>query len=292
MYYEIFSIIAPVFICAVIGYLWVKLEQPFETAFASKIIVYISTPCLIFATFMEVYIDRAAFLQLLLAAFVTTMCFGIIAWPVLKLLKIDLHAFLPSQMFPNCGNMGLPLCLLAFGDEGLALGITYFTVNAVLHFSIGMSISAGHLSFRNLMRNPIFLAVIITLIMVFNGIKAPIWLYNSAEILGGISIPLMLIALGVSLAQFKITSLRLSLSLSIFRLLVGFIVGVGISALLGLEGAARGVVILQCTMPIAVFSYLFASQNNRRPEEVAGTVVLSTIISFLTLPLLLLYILP
>ncbi len=292
MYYEIFSIIAPVFICAVIGYLWVRLGQPFETEFASKIIVYISTPCLIFATFMEVDIDRAAFVELLLAAFVTTMCFGIIAWPVLKLLKVDLHAFLPSQMFPNCGNMGLPLCLLAFGDEGLALGITYFTVNAVLHFSIGMSISAGHLSFKNLLRNPIFLAVIITLIMVFNGIKAPAWLYNSAEILGGISIPMMLIALGVSLAQFKITSLKLSLSLSFFRLIVGFIVGVGISALLGLEGAARGVVILQCTMPIAVFSYLFAAQNKRRPEEVAGTVVLSTILSFLTLPVLLLYILP
>ena len=73
---------------------------------------------------------------------------------------------------------------------------------------------------------------------------------------------------------------------------MGFIVGVGISALLGLEGAARGVVILQCTMPIAVFSYLFAAQNNRRPEEVAGTVVISTILSFLTLPLLLLYVLP
>lgn len=257
MYYEIFSIIAPVFICAVIGYLWVRLDQPFETAFASKIIVYISTPCLIFATFMEVDIDRAAFLELLLAAFLTTMSFGIIAWPVLKLLKIDLHAFLPSQMFPNCGNMGLPLCLLAFGDEGLALGITYFTVNVVLHFSIGISISAGHLSFNNLIRNPIFLAVIITLIMVFNGIKAPAWLYNSAEILGGISIPMMLIALGVSLAQFKITSLRLSLSLSVFRLIVGFIVGVCISALLGLEGAARGVVILQCTMPIAVFLVSF-----------------------------------
>lgn len=292
MYYEIFSIIAPVFICAVIGYLWVRLDQPFETAFASKIIVYISTPCLIFATFMEVDIDRAAFLELLLAAFLTTMSFGIIAWPVLKLLKIDLHAFLPSQMFPNCGNMGLPLCFLAFGDEGLALGITYFTVNVVLHFSIGISISAGHLSFNNLIRNPIFLAVIITLIMVFNGIKAPAWLYKSAEILGGISIPMMLIALGVSLAQFKITSLRLSLSLSVFRLIVGFIVGVCISALLGLEGAARGVVILQCTMPIAVFSYLFAAQNNRSPEEVAGTVVLSTLLSFLTLPLLLLYILP
>jgi len=80
--------------------------------------------------------------------------------------------------------------------------------------------------------------------------------------------------------------------LSIFRLVTGFVVGVGITLLLGLEGAARGVVILQSTMPIAVFAYLFASQNNRRPDEVAGTVVISTILSFLTLPLLLLYILP
>ena len=292
MYYEIFSIIAPVFFCALIGYIWVRLDQPFAADFASKIIVYISTPCLIFATFMELNIDKGAFLELLLAAVLTTVCFGLIAWPILKILKVDLHAFLPSQIFPNCGNMGLPLCMLAFGEEGLALGITYFTVNAVSHFSVGMSISAGHLSLKNLLKNPIFITVLITMFMVFNGIKAPVWLYNSAELLGGISIPMMLIALGVSLAQFKISSLKLSLALSIFRLATGFAIGVGISALMGLEGPARGVVILQSTMPIAVFSYLFAAQNNRSPDEVAGTVVISTILSFLTLPLLLLYILP
>lgn len=292
MYYQIFSIIAPVFICALIGYFWVRLQQPFDTNFVSKIILYVSTPCLIFSTFMEVDIEKTAFISLSLTAFLTTISFGLIAWPVLKLLKADLHAFLPSQMFPNCGNMGLPLCLLAFGDEGLALGLTYFTINAVLHFSIGQSISVGHLSIKSLLKNPIFITVIITAIMVFNDLKSPAWIYNSAEILGGIAIPLMLIGLGVSLAQFKISSLKLSLSLSVFRLVMGFLVGVGITMLLGLEGASRGVVILQCSMPIAVFSYLFAAQNNRRPEEVAGTVVLSTIISFLTLPLLLLYILP
>ncbi|MDG2091179.1 MAG: AEC family transporter [Gammaproteobacteria bacterium] len=292
MYYEIFSIIAPVFISALIGFFWVKLQQPFDTDFISNLIVYVSTPCLIFSTFMEVNLDRGAFLELFLAAFLATMTFGVIAWPTLKALKIDLHAFLPSQMFPNCGNMGLPLCFLAFGDEGLALGLTYFTVNAVLHFSIGQSISVGHISAKSLLRNPVFITVIITMFMVFNNLKAPAWIYNSTEILGGIAIPLMLIGLGVSLAQFKIASLKTSLSLSIFRLVMGFLVGVGISSLLGLEGAARGVVILQCSMPIAVFSYLFASQNNRRPEEVAGTVVLSTVLSFLTLPLLLLYILP
>lgn len=292
MYYEIFSIIAPVFICALIGYFWVKLQQPFDTTFVSKIILYIGTPCLIFSTFMEVNIDKGAFLNLLLAAFVTTMSFGVIAFLILKILKVDLHAFLPSQMFPNCGNMGLPLCFLAFGDEGLALGLTYFTVNVFLHFSIGMSISAGHFSIKSLLKNPIFITIIITTIMIFNDLKAPAWIYNSTEILGGIAIPMMLIALGISLSKFKISSLKLSLSLSVFRLITGFLVGIGISEILELEGVARGVVILQCTMPIAVFSYLLASQNNRRPEEVAGTVVISTMLSFLTLPLLLLYILP
>lgn len=292
MLYAIFSIIAPVFICALIGYIWIKLQQPFDTAFASKIIIYISTPCLIFATFMEVDIDKTAFLNLMLAAFTCAMTFGLIAWPILKALKIDLHAFLPSQMFPNCGNMGLPLCFLAFGDEGLALGLTYFTVNVFFHFSMGMSISAGKISLKNLLRNPIFVTIVITMLMVFNDIKAPAWIYNSAEILGGISIPMMLIALGVSLAQFKISSLKLSLSLSIFRLVLGFTVGFLIAELFGLEGASRGVLILQSSMPIAVFSYLIASQNKRRPEEVAGTVVLSTLLSFLTLPLLLLYVLP
>ncbi|MBN4075312.1 MAG: transporter [SAR86 cluster bacterium] len=291
MLYEILSILAPVFICAFIGYLWVKLQQPFDSAFATQLIVYVSTPCLIFSTFMEVEIDKEAFLNLMLAAFMTTMTFGLIAWPILKALKIDLHAFLPSQMFPNCGNMGLPLCMLAFGEEGLALGLTYFTVNVFFHFSIGMSISAGHISFKTLLRNPIFITIFITMLMVFNDIKAPAWIYNSTEILGGISIPLMLIALGVSLAQFKISSLKLSLSLSLFRLGLGFIVSVLIAELLGLEGASRGVLILQSTMPIAVFSYLFAAQNKRRPEEVAGTVVLSTLISFITLPFLLLYLL-
>ena len=157
---------------------------------------------------------------------------------------------------------------------------------------MGMSISAGKISIKNLLQNPIFITIVITMLMVFNDIKAPAWIYNSADILGGISIPMMLIALGVSLAQFKISSLKLSLSLSIFRLVLGFSVGLLIAELFGLEGASRGVLILQSTMPIAVFSYLIASQNKRRPEEVAGTVVLSTLISFLTLPFLLLYILP
>jgi predicted permease len=115
---------------------------------------------------------------------------------------------------------------------------------------------------------------------------------DTTSLLGDFTIPLMLIALGVSLGRIEVRNLHSSLLLSLFRLLTGFGVSLGVAALLGLEGAARGVLIVQSTMPVAVFSYLFAVRYERKPEEIAGAIFISTILSFLTLPLLLWYVLP
>ena len=292
MLLDILSIISPVFICAVIGFLWVRAGYPFDTPFVSRLVTNVGAPCLIFSTFMEIELDREAFTEMLGAAFLSIVIFGLAGVLALKAFGLSQRAFLPSQMFPNVGNMGLPLCLLAFGEEGLALGLTYFTVSIVFGFTVGMSISAGSLSLRELRRNPMFYAVLVTLTFVFAGLRAPAWLYNTTDLLGGLTIPLMLIALGVSLASFRIASLRRSVALSVMRLGLGFSVGLGLAVLLGLEGAARGVLILQCSMPVAVFSYLFAVRYDRQPAEVAGTVVISTLLSFLSLPLLLWYVLP
>lgn len=292
MLLDILSIISPVFICAVIGFLWIRGGYPFDTPFVSRLVTNVGAPCLIFSTFMEIELDMAAFTEMLGAAFLSIVIFGAAGVAVLKGFGLSQRAFLPSQMFPNVGNMGLPLCLLAFGEEGLALGLTYFTVSIVFGFTVGMSISAGSLSLRELGRNPMFYAVLVTMAFVFAGLEAPAWLYNTTNLLGGLTIPLMLIALGVSLASFHIASLKRSVSLSVMRLGLGFTVGLGLATLLGLEGAARGVLILQCSMPVAVFSYLFAVRYDRRPAEVAGTVVISTLLSFLSLPLLLWFVLP
>lgn len=287
----ILSIISPVFVCALIGYFWIKLGHDFDTGFISRLVTNVGAPCLIFSTFMEMKLDMQAFNTMLVAALLCMIIFGLVGFLVLKAFKLSLQTFLPSQMFPNCGNMGLPLCLLAFGEEGLALGLTYFTLSVVFGFTLGMSISSGIMSFREILKNPMLYTVIITLGLKYAGLESPEWIYNTTDLLGGLTIPLMLIALGVSLAKFKISSLKRSVSLALLRLCLGFTVGVLISELLGLEGAARGVLILQSTMPIAVFSYLFAMRYKRHPEEVAGTVVISTVMSFLSLPLLLWYVL-
>lgn len=292
MLFEILSVIAPVFICALVGYGWVRRGLDFDTRFISTLVTNIGAPCLIFSSFMGMDIDLTAFSAMAGAALSGIVLTGSISFVVLKLAKLDLHTFLPSQMFPNVGNMGLPLCLLAFGNEGLALGLTYFMINSMFGFTLGMSISAGKLSLAELLRNPIFYTVIVTLAALFTGFKPPAWLQNTTSLLGGLTIPLMLIALGVSLGRFKISSMQRSLALSLLRLVMGFLTGVLTAKVLGFEGAARGILILQSAMPVAVFSYLFAVRYNRSPEEVAGTVLLSTMLSFISLPFLLWYILP
>ena len=59
--------------------------------------------------------------------------------------------------------------------------------------------------------------------------------------------------------------------------------------LLGLTGTLRGVLLIQSSMPVAVFSYLFAARYQRHPEDAAGAILVSTLVSFATLPGLLIF---
>ncbi len=291
MLYTIFSVIAPVFLCALLGFLWVKKDLPFDTPFVSRLVLEIGAPCLIFSSFMEQDIDMATFGTMAKAALLSMLLFGIVGGSILHLAGLDQRTWLPSQVFPNSGNMGLPLCLLAFGEEGLALGMTYFMVMTVFSFTLGVMITSGKLTLREFASNPTFVAVLITLLFLFTGTKPWVWVQNTTQLLGDFTIPLMLIAMGVSLARFRITSAGRSILIAALRLGMGFVVGVGVAELFGLTGVMRGVTILQSAMPVAVFSYLFAVRYNRSPEEVAGTVVISTLLSFASLPALLWYVL-
>lgn len=288
---EIFTIVAPVFICALVGFVWVKRGYGFDTEFVTKLVTNVGTPCLVFSTLIKVTIEPAAFGQMAAAALITLAVFLALSWAILKMLGLDRRAFLPALAFANVGNMGLPLCLFAFGQEGLALAITYFAIFVTVLFTVGVGIAAGASRAADLARMPILYAVAASLAVLFGGVAVPGWIYETANLLGGLTIPLMLIALGVSLAGLKITSLPRSFGLAALRLGMGFAVGWATATALGMEGAARGVLILQSSMPVAVYVYLFAARYNHHPEEVAGMVIISTVLSFATLPALLWFVL-
>lgn len=288
---DLFAIIAPVFICAAIGYGWARRGMPFNNEFTTSLTSNIAFPCLIVATLARLEIDSDAFSQMALAGLITVTATVVVAAATLKLAGYSQPVYLPSLVFGNTGNIGLPLCLFAFGEEGMALAIVFFTVFLVIQFTFGIWVSAGHGSIAILLRTPLVWAAVIGISLQLLDIHLPTWIDNTIGLIGDLAIPLMLLTLGVSLAKLKVASMGRSIALSVGRLAIGLAVGLAVAELLGMEGAARGILILESTMPVAVLNYLFAARYDRSPEEVAGLVLVSTAISFITLPGLLLLVL-
>lgn len=217
---------------------------------------------------------------------------ALIAIFAIRLCGLKVTTFLPSLLFPNCGNMGLPLCLFAFGEEGLALALGYFLVMMLGHFSLGILIvDNGHESLsqrlQGLLKLPVFYAMGLGVLLLVTGWSLPKWLDNSVTLLSGFTIPLMMITLGVSLAQLKVAAITHSVIFSVLRIFGGLLLGWLWCEWMAIEGIARGVVLLQSSMPVAVFNYLLAERYGREPSEVAGLVVASTLISFVLTPVLL-----
>ena len=291
MFETLFAIIAPVLICAAIGYGWARAGRPYNTEMVTHLVSTVGVPCLVFTTLVNVDIDLDALAKMAGATFAAIFVMGSVGAVILKLWKQSLRAYLPALVFPNTGNMGLPLALLAFGEEGMALAVAYFTVCIIFQFTVGVAVSSGVTSPMALMRVPTIYAMIIALVFKVSDSTVPLWAGNTIEILSGFTIPLMLITLGISLQQLKIGDLGKSLVLALIRLLMGFAVGLALAEVFGFDGAMKGVLILQSTLPVAVFNYLFAARYKTDPDTVAGAVVLSTVLSFATLPVLMWFVL-
>lgn len=288
---QLSGIVVPVFVCVALGVLWAKIGTPFDTALITSLVYNIGVPCLILATFQKVDLSAAAMGEVALA---TLACYGgftACAYLLIRALRLEVASYLPGLIFPLTGSMGLPVSYFAFGDEGLALAIVYFTFGAVGSFTIGAAIAEGKWSIAGLLRIPALYAVVIAVALQLTGGRLPEWIFNTTNLLGGMVIPAQLVALGFSLLELRTGGVARSAFLGAFRLAMGVAVGLAIAEVFDLTGAARAVVIIQSAMPVAVSSYLFAEKFNRRPEEVAGMVVSSTAISFLTLPFLLLLVL-
>ncbi|UCH75770.1 MAG: AEC family transporter [Rhodospirillales bacterium] len=288
---QLFAIVAPVMIAVAVGYVMARLGKKEEPEYVTLLVTYVGTPCLVFSTLANISLDLSAVGRIAGAAALSLVLAGAIGYPLLRLTSLSVRGYLPSLMHPNTGNMGLPLCLFAFGEEGLALGIAFYVVIASNHFVTTPVVASGELSFGRIARSPIIYAVVIALGFLVTQTAVPEWINNATRLLGGITIPLLLITLGFSLARLKVSNLQTSLVLALARLAIGLAVGHAIVAILGLEGIARGVAILQASMPNAVFNYLFAKQYDAEPDGVAGMVVVSTLLTFIVLPVLLWYLL-
>ncbi len=287
MILELLSVVAPVFIVALVGLAWARSGAHFDEVSISRLVLNVGIPCLVFRSLTSLDVPPAELARMAgLAATVMSM-FAIGGLAVLKAMQLPAHTYLGPLVFANSGNIGLPICLFAFGDAGLALGMAYFAVSSTCHVVLGGPLFAGSFSLRPFFRSPLTWAVIITIGVVMSGVTVPTWINRTTTLLGDIAIPLMLLTLGVSLSKMHPESLGRSLILAFVRLTLGVSAGLLLTTLFGVEGLTRKVLVLQASMPVGVLNYLFAQRYARSPEQVASLVLVSTLISVVSIPVLL-----
>ena len=213
------------------------------------------------------------------------LIFSVIGIIILKLLNKDIYRLLPPLILPNTGNMGMPLCLFAYGKLGLAIATAATAMILVFHFSVNILLSSKKFSVKPLLNCIPVYALLVSLLFVYFDIPSPKFLENATFLIGYSTIFLVLMSLGVALSKLKVFSFKETLIYSLTRVIIGPIVGFGFVKFFNLSGVEAGVMFIQASMPSAILTYLISKiySPKKISDSVASTVALSTFMSFFTL---------
>jgi len=282
---KLFEVLFPVFLTIGIGYWYGKKDPKFNTKFITTFAGNFGLPSIIFYSLTTTNIDIELFLRFAYYITLYVIIFSIIGLIVLKILKKDIYRLLPPLILPNTGNMGMPLCLFAYGKIGLAIATSITAMILVYHFSINILLSSKKLSLKPLLKCTPVYALLVSLIFVYYKIPAPIFLENATFLIGYSTIFLVLMSLGVALSRLKVFSVKETLIYSFIRVILGPIVGFAFVKFFNLSGVEAGVMFIQASMPSAVLTFLISEiySPKRISISIASTVALSTFLSFFTL---------
>lgn len=286
----VLNITAPVFILAAVGYGWVKLGFEYRVEFVTQLAMTLSVPCLIFVALMTADIDPQALGSLSLASFTAYGLVSIVFLGIVKLRKLDTSTYLAPLVFGNTGNLGLPLAMFAFGEEGLSYAVVVFAVMAILSFTIGVLVVAGGGSPIRVIKEPVVAATFLGALFLWQGWQTPIFLTNALELIGQMAIPIMLITLGVAIARLETNNMGRAVWLSAIKVVVSAGAAWTAARWFGLAPIPSAVLIVQLATPVAVTSYLLAKKYGHEAQPVAGLVVASTLLCVISLPLILAFV--
>ena len=191
MYGQILNVVGPIFVMTFVGYLMGRSKLNLDTSTISSMVLLVATPCLVFSTLTSLDIDGSTVLTMAIAAICCVTLAGLCGLVVLRLAGMSYRTFLPSLMMPNSGNIGLPLALLTFGEKGLALGISFFFVIALLQYTLGIAIASGEYRLRDLARQPLIYSVTLAAVVLLTEIKVPVIIATTTDLLGGMMVPAM-----------------------------------------------------------------------------------------------------
>jgi predicted permease len=281
---RLLMILFPIFGIVAAGFFYARRHKP-EMAVANRLNMDVFVPALVFAAMAGKSIDLVAFAPLALGGFLVLAICGLLAWSVARLAGVQPKTLVPPMMFNNSGNIGLPLAVLAWGEEALAAAVILFMVENTLHFSFGARLLDPKTRILTLWRIPVVFAAIVGLTVAV--LKIPIWppLVLAIKMLGDVSVPLLLFSLGVRMTDVSFGEWKLSLGSALLRPLAGMAIAYGMILLLGLEGRDAAMLLVFGALPPAVLNFLFAERYKQEPQRVASIVLIGNLAALIFLPL-------
>ena len=288
IYSKLFEVLFPVFFVVGIGYFLGKKNPKIDTTFITNFAANVGTPAMIIYALTSTGISFDVFKNYFWYYLIAILIFIFIGTIFLFFLKVkDIIRELPPFVMPNTGNMGLPICLFAYGSQGLGVAAAISALIILSHFTLGVFLADRKFDISVILKNPPFYAIIISVIFLYFKIEMPTFVENTTFLLMYATIFLILMSLGIALTRFKVFSFKKAIISSIARVIFGPIVGYLIIIYFDLSGFAAGVLLIQCSMPSAVLNYLVASIYSPKKivDSVASTIVVSTVMSFITIPL-------
>ena len=287
LYLKLIDVLFPVFFVIGVGYYLGKKDPKFDTKFITNFAGNIGTPAMIFYTITTTGVTLDIFIEYFIYAVIIICGFAVIGVVFLLFLKKDAITELPPLILPNTGNMGIPICLFAYGTAGLGVASAIASVIILLHFTLGVLLAKKSFSFNILVKNMPIYAIIASILFLYFNWDVPGYLENTTFLLTYATIFLVLMSLGIALTKLKVVSWSHASVLGAVRVIIGPLIGFSLINYLNLTGFAAGVLLIQSSMPSAVLTYLVGSMYSSKKvvDNVASVIVTSTLMSFITVPI-------
>lgn len=254
----------------------------------SRASYYLFIPAFVFQTLSTAKIDFEVAARVTLYACAANLAVAILGLLVALALRRPpaiIAAYVLVATFGNTGNIGLPVVQFHFGPEQLPIGVVYFL--AILSFDFVVGVAAAN--FRHgvnltavlaVLKTPALVALPPAILVNYFAIEIPLPLTRAMKLLADAMIPVMLVALGVQLAQSGLPRFTLDVWLaSLVRLIGGTAIAFALAPHFGVEGPERAIGIIQAAMPVAVLASIIALEKDVEPDFVMATILLSTILA-------------
>jgi len=291
------SVLLPIFavvgIAALIGS-YINLDE--KTL--SRLVLYLFLPFLVVTSLVEMKTNYEEIGLYFLVGFLSSLILILIGWLISKVFHVPTQtqgAFILCMFVGNTGTIGFPLCEFLFGEAGLQRAVLFYAVTSIITFTIGIYvISLGQLSIKqsisNIFKMPVLYALIIGLTMNIGQFSLPLPLERFAKLLGQATVPCVLVVMGLQLSKIRFKgNYRLIISTSVMRILAATLTAFALVEIIGVLGLNRQVIILEISMPTALFAAVLATEFNSDGEFAAGVTMVTTLLSIFSLTLLILF---